>query len=320
MPLVALDELYAYANDHDYAIGQFNVSNLEFTQAVLEAAAEMNAPVILGASSSAIEYAGLETLSAIVRTAAEEVPIPVVLHLDHGSTHQQVFECIDAGFTSVMIDGSHAPIDENIRITREVADYAHEFGVTVEAELGRLGGIEDTIAVDARDACLTDPDEAERFVLESECDALAVAVGTSHGAYKFKEEARLDFDRITTIKKRVGIPLVLHGASGVPKDIVDKFIAYGGEISDAKGVPDEAYRKAIENGINKINIDTDLRLAFSASVRQTLAETPGLFDPRKILAAPREAVRELVKHKIGLFGSANRGVKTDMLLAASKTS
>jgi fructose-bisphosphate aldolase class II len=205
-----------------------------------------------------------------------------------------------------MIDGSGQPLDENIRITREVAEYAHKRNVTVEAELGRLGGIEDHVNVDAKDAFLTDPDEAERFIAEGHCDALAVAVGTSHGAYKFKGESKLDFARISVIKRRLGIPLVLHGASGVPTELIDKLNKYGGKMSGAKGVPDDAYRQAIECGINKINIDTDLRLAFVVAVRQVMAEKPDIFDPRKILGPARSAVNAVIKEKMKLFGSAGK--------------
>ncbi len=306
MPLVPLREVYAEANRDYFAIGQFNVSNMEFTQAVIKTAAELGSPVILGASKDAVKYAGAYNLVAMVKAEADRVNIPIALHLDHGPSFELVKECIEAGFTSVMIDGSHHPLEGNIKVTKEVADYAHKYDVTVEAELGRLGGIEDDIKVDAKDAFLTDPDEAERFVAESGCDALAVAVGTSHGAYKFKDEVKLDFDRIETIKKRLGIPLVLHGASGVPKEITEKLKKYGGQIADAKGVPDEAYRNAISRGINKINIDTDLRLAFTASVRKTLTEKPELFDPRKILGQARDDIIEVVRHKIQLLGSAGK--------------
>jgi len=306
MPLVPLKDVYADANKKRYAIGQFNVNNLEFLQAVLEVAEEKKSPVIVAASSSAIKYAGLDYLMAMVRTGAEKIAAPVALHLDHGADLEQVVMCVDAGFTSVMIDGSHGTLDENIKITRAAADYAHRRGVTVEAELGRLGGIEDDVNVDDREAFLTDPDEAEKFVHESDCDALAVAVGTSHGAYKFKAEAKLDIDRIAVIKKRLGIPLVLHGASGVPKELLDKLVKFGGEMPGAKGVPDEAYKKAIAAGINKINIDTDLRMAFVGAMRQVLVEQPKVFDPRKILGPARQAVKDIVRQKVELFGSAGR--------------
>jgi len=306
MPLVSLRQIYAEANKEYYAIGQFNVSNLEFTQAVLEAAEETKSPVIIGVSSSGVEYAGVHNLVAMIKAGADRTDVPVVLHLDHGPSFDMAVECIKAGFTSVMIDGSHFPLEENIRITREVVDFAHKYNVTVEAELGRLGGIEDDIKVDAKDACLTDPADAQTFMEQTDCDALAVAVGTSHGAYKFKEATKLDFDRISKIKKLLGKPLVLHGASGVSSEVTTKLKKYGGEITDAKGVPDEAYRLAIKNGINKINIDTDLRLAFTASVRQTFSEQPELFDPRKILGPTRDALKQVVKQKIELFGSTGR--------------
>jgi len=306
MPLTTLEKVYADANEKYYAIGQFNVNNLELAQAALQAAAELNSPIIMAASTNAIKYAGLETLTAIIRIAAESTSVPVILHLDHGTDLDDIKSCITAGFTSVMIDASHHPLDENIRLTREAADYAHAHNVTVEAELGRLGGIEDDVSVSEKDALLTDPDEAERFVEESKCDALAVAVGTSHGAYKFKGDAKIDFERIRTIKGRLGIPLVLHGASGVPQELTAKITQYGGSIPGAKGVPDDAYRTAVKCGINKINIDTDLRLAFTAALRQVLSEHPEAFDPRKLLGPARDAVKDIIKQKMKLFGSADR--------------
>ncbi len=306
MPLVHLNDVYTDANKNYYAIGQFNVSNLEFTQAVIESADELNSPVILGVSTSGVSYAGAENLVQLVKAMANKINVPVALHLDHGTSFDEVVNCIQAGFTSVMIDGSHHSLDDNIKLTKKVSDFAHKYNVTVEAELGRLGGIEDNIKVDAKDAFLTDPDEALRFMKESGCDSLAIAVGTSHGAYKFKNKAKLDFERIKVIKEMLNIPLVLHGASGVPQNLISKLKEFGGTIADAKGVPDEAYQQAIKNGINKINIDTDLRLAFTASIRETLTNQPELFDPRKILGPTREALKEIIKQKIQLFGSANK--------------
>ncbi len=306
MPLVPLDKAYADANAKFYAIGQFNISNLEFIQAVVEAAVELKSPAIIAASSSAIKYAGIHNLVAMASTIAKDVPVPIALHLDHGATVEDAVACVDAGFTSVMIDGSHHPLEENIRLTKEVAEYAHKKGVTVEAELGRLGGIEDDVNVDERDAVLTDPDEAEQFVKGSGCDALAVAVGTSHGAYKFKSKAKLDFERMDVIKKRLNIPLVLHGASGVPADLVEKLNRFGGKMAGAKGVPDEAYSKAVAAGINKINIDTDLRIAFTGALRELFADKPEVFDPRKIIGAGRTAVKEIIKHKMNVIGSAGK--------------
>lgn len=306
MPLVSLLEMYKPANEQRYAIGQFNVNNLEFIQSALEAAEELKSPIILAASTSAIKYAGFEYLVNIVRTGSSKMTAPVALHLDHGATIDDARKCIDGGFTSVMIDASKESFEENIRITKEVVKLAHPKNIAVEAELGRLGGIEDKVVVSEKEAILTNPDEAVRFVKETGCDALAVAVGTSHGAYKFKGEAKLAFDRIEEIKKRVKIPLVLHGASGVGKDLLDKAQKYGAKLPGAKGVPDEAYKKAISLGINKINIDTDLRLAWVGAVREVLAIKPEEFDPRKILGPAREAVKRVVIEKMKLFGSVGK--------------
>ena len=306
MPLLSLIEMYEPANENHYAIGQFNVNNLEFIQAALEAAEELKSPIILAASTGAIKYAGLEYLVNIVRTGAARMTAPVALHLDHGATIEDAAKCIEGGFTSVMIDASHFPLEENIRITKEVVRMAHPKNIAVEAELGRLGGIEDNISVSEKEAILTDPVQAEQFVRETGCDALAVAVGTSHGAYKFKAEVRLAFDRIDEIKKRVKIPLVLHGASGVGRELLEKAEKFGAKLPGAKGVPDEAYTQAISLGINKINIDTDLRLAWVGAVREVLAVKPEEFDPRKILGPARDAVKKVVMAKMKLFGSAGK--------------
>jgi fructose-bisphosphate aldolase, class II len=306
MPLLSLIEMYRPANEKKYAIGQFNVNNLEFIQAALEAAEELKSPIILAASTGAIKYAGFEYLVNIVRTGAGRMTVPVALHLDHGATIEDAVKCIEGGFTSVMIDASHFPLEENIRITKEVVRLAHPKNIAVEAELGRLGGIEDNISVSEKEAILTDPAQAEQFVRETGCDALAVAVGTSHGAYKFKGEARLAFERIDDIKKRVKIPLVLHGASGVGRELLEKAEKYGAKLPGAKGVPDEAYTQAISLGINKINIDTDLRLAWVGAVREVLAVKPEEFDPRKILGPARDAVKKVVMAKMKLFGSAGK--------------
>jgi len=307
MPLASLREMYKPANAQKYAIGQFNVNNLEFVQSALEAAQEMNSPIILAASTSALKYAGFDYLINIVRTGSAKLTVPVALHLDHGASSDDAKKCIDGGFTSVMIDASHETFEENMRITREVVKMAHPKNIAVEAELGRLGGIEDDVKVSEREAFLTDPKQAEQFVKETGCDALAVAVGTSHGAYKFKGEAKLAFDRIEDIKKRVGIPLVLHGASGVGQELLDRAQKYGAKLPGAKGVPDEAYKTAISLGINKINIDTDLRLAWVGAVREVLANKPEEFDPRKILGPAREAVKKVIIGKMQLFGSAGKG-------------
>jgi fructose-bisphosphate aldolase class II len=306
MPLEILGKMYEKANREYYAIGQFNFSNLEFLQAAVEAAEEMKSPVIVALSAGAIKYGGIKNLVALTRTMAEQVSVPVALHLDHGEKLDDIKRCVDAGFTSVMIDGSHHSLDENIALTKQAAEYAHGRGITVEAELGRLGGIEDDINVDERDARLTDPTEAVRFVKESGCDALAVAVGTSHGAYKFKGENRIDFDRIKTIKGLLGIPLVLHGASSVDAQSVAQINEYGGKIDGAKGLDAESYAKAIKNGINKVNIDTDLRLKWTAVLRKIMHDKPGEFDPRKFLGPARDAVKEIIKEKMKLLQSAGK--------------
>lgn len=306
MPLEILGKMYEKANREYYAIGQFNFSNLEFLQAAVEAAEEMKSPVIVALSTGAIKYGGIKNLVALTRTMAEQVSVPVALHLDHGEKLDDIKRCVDAGFTSVMIDGSHHSLDENIALTKQAAEYAHGKGITVEAELGRLGGIEDDINVDERDARLTDPTEAVRFVKESGCDALAVAVGTSHGAYKFKGENRIDFDRIKTIKGLLGIPLVLHGASSVDAQSVAQINEYGGKIDGAKGLDAESYAKAIKNGINKVNIDTDLRLKWTAVLRKIMHDKPGEFDPRKFLGPARDAVKEIIKEKMKLLQSAGK--------------
>ena len=303
MPLSMLKEMYPDAVKKYYAIGQFNVNNLEFVQAALEAAEEMKSPIIIAASISAVKYAGMNYLINIVKAGAGAVSVPVALHLDHGQTFDDAKMCIDAGFTSVMIDGSHFPFEENIRVTREVADYAAPFGIQVEAELGRLGGIEDDISVDERDSRMTDPDEAVEFVEKSKCDSLAIAIGTSHGAYKFKGDVILALDRIEKIKQKLNMPLVMHGSSGVLQDMVEKCNKFGGDIKGAKGVDDESVKKAVSLGINKVNIDTDLRLAWTATVREMLADKPENFDPRKYLGPAREAVKQVIKHKIEVLGS-----------------
>lgn len=306
MPLAMLKEMYPDAVEKRYAIGAFNVNNLEFIQAALEAAEKMKSPIILAASSGAQKYAGIDYLVNMVRTGAAMVSVPVALNLDHGADFKSAKRSIDAGFTAVMIDGSHHPFDENIRLTREVVDYAAAKGVCVEAELGMLGGIEDDVNVDEKDARLTDPNEAVEFVERSGCDSLAVAIGTSHGAYKFKGANVLAFDRIKEIKSLLNMPLVMHGSSNVDQDMVAKCNKYGADIKGARGVDDESVRKAISLGINKVNIDTDLRIAFTAFVREALAENPSNIDPRKILGPAREAVKEVIMKKMQVLGCAGR--------------
>jgi fructose-bisphosphate aldolase class II len=303
--LVTNKDLLVLARRKGYGVGAFNVNNLETVLAVAEAATEEKSPAIVAVTPSAIKYAGLPCLSRIVKTAAESSPVPMSLHLDHGEDFETVSKCVAGGFTSVMIDGSHLKFEENIALTRKVVDLAHPKGVSVEAELGRLAGIEEK-TVEEKEAILTDPDSAEEFVSRTGVDALAVAVGTSHGAYKFKAEAKLDFERLETISGKISLPLVLHGASSVPAWIIEKAAKYGAELGGAKGIPEDHIIRAISLGIAKINIDTDLRLAFTATVREVLANQPREFDPRKILGPAKEAMKEVVRGKMRLFGSSGK--------------
>ena len=303
--LVTNKDLLVPARRKGYAVGAFNVNNLETVLAVAEAATEEKSPAIIAVTPSAIKYAGLPYLSKIVKTAAESSSVPMSLHLDHGEDYETVSKCVGAGFTSVMIDGSHLKFEENIALTKKVVDLARPKGVSVEAELGRLAGIEEK-TVEEKEAILTDPDSAKEFVSRTGVDALAVAVGTSHGAYKFKAEAKLDFERLKVISRKISQPLVLHGASSVPAWLIEKAAKYGAELGGAKGIPEEHIKKAISLGIAKINIDTDLRLAFTAAVREVLANQPKEFDPRKILGPAKEAMKEVVKGKTRLFGSSGK--------------
>ena len=309
MPLVTTKEMFEKSMKEGFAIGAFNVNNMELVQGIVDAAAENNSPVILQASSSAIKYARINYLLKMVQAAVEEHPnIPIVIHLDHGPDFETCKMCIDNGFTSVMFDGSKYDFEENVRLTKEVVDYAHAHGVVVEAELGKLAGIEDEVNVSENDAIYTDPAQAEEFVRRTGCDSLAVAIGTSHGAYKFKGEAKLRFDILKQIKERIpNTPIVLHGASTVIPELVDMCNQYGGDIPGAKGVPDELLHEASLSGVSKINVDTDLRLALTAGIRKVLTEEPSVFDPRKYLIPARELVKETVSHKIrDVFGSANK--------------
>jgi len=303
--LVTNRDLLFPAMREAYAVGAFNISNLESLLAVAEAAIQEKSPVIVAVTPSSIKYAGLAYIEKIVKTAAESAPVPMSLHLDHGKDVETVSKCIEAGFTSVMIDGSHLKFEENVALTKRVVDLAHPKGVSVEAELGRLAGVEES-TVEEREAVLTDPKAAREFVERTGVDALAVAIGTSHGAYKFKGEPKLDFERLRLIREKVSIPLVLHGASSVPAWIIEKAVKYGAELSGAKGIPEEHIRKAISFGIAKINIDTDLRLAFTATIREFLVNSPKEFDPRKILGSAKEAMKEVVKSKMRLFGSSGK--------------
>ncbi len=309
MALVTTKEMFEKSMKEGFAIGAFNVNNMEIIQAIVDAASEANSPVILQASASAIKYAGIEYLMKMVEAATIVHPnVPIAIHLDHGPDFETCKMCIDAGFTSVMIDGSKYDFEENVRVTKEVVDYAHSKGVVVEAELGKLAGIEDEVNVDAKDAMYTDPEQAEEFVKRTGCDSLAIAIGTSHGAYKFKGEAKLRFDILKEIKDRIPeTPIVLHGASSVIPKLVEMCNEYGGDIPGAKGVPDEILMEAGKLGVSKINVDTDLRLAMTAGIRKVFVEEPNAFDPRKYLTPARELIKETVKHKmVNVFGSSDK--------------
>ena len=307
--LVTTKEMFNKSMREGFAIGAFNVNNMEFIQAIVEAAANQKSPVILQASSSAIKYAKINYLMKMVEAATEEHPeIPIAIHLDHGPDFETCKMCVDAGFTSIMFDGSKYDFEENIRLTKEVVDYAHSKGVVVEAELGKLAGVEDDVNVADSDAMYTDPSEAEEFVKRTGCDSLAIAIGTSHGAYKFKGEAKLRFDILQKIKEKIpNTPIVLHGASTVIPEFVEQCNKYGADIPGAKGVPDEILHTASTSGVSKINVDTDLRLAMTASIRKVFSEEPSVFDPRKYLKPSRELIRETVEHKMkDVFGSSNK--------------
>jgi fructose-bisphosphate aldolase class II len=303
--LVTNKDLMVPARKNGYAVGAFNVQNLESISAIAEAATEEKSPVIMQITPSVIKYAGLAYISNLVKTAAQLAPVPVAMHLDHGDSFETAVKCIDAGFSSVMIDGSFLDFEGNVDVTKRVVSVAHPKGVSVEAELGKLAGVEER-SVAEKDAILTDPDSAVEFVEKTGVDTLAVAIGTSHGAYKFKSEAKLDLERLKTISEKISIPLVLHGASSVPQGIVEKANKYGAELSGAKGIPETEIQKAIRLGIAKINIDTDLRLAFTATVREALTNSPKNFDPRKILGPARDAMKEVAKGKMRLFGSSGK--------------
>ncbi len=299
MPLVTSADMFQKAYKGKYAVGAFNVNNMEIIQGIVDAAKEEQAPLILQVSAGARKYAKPIYLRKLVDAAVEDSGLPVVLHLDHGEDFEICKACIDDGFTSVMIDGSKYPFEENISLTKKVVDYAHSKGVVVEGELGKLAGIEDNIKVSGREAAFTDPDEAVEFVERTGIDSLAIAIGTSHGAYKFKGEPMLDFERLQKINGLLPeFPLVLHGASTVLPEFVDLCNKYGGNIPGARGVPEDMLQKAGKMGVCKINIDTDLRLALTAAVRKHLTENPSDFDPRKYLGPAREAIKQMVAHKM----------------------
>jgi fructose-bisphosphate aldolase, class II len=302
--LVTNKKVLSIASAEGYGVGAFNINNMEILQAIAETANEEKSPVIIASSPSAIKYAGLEYITSMVKAAAKTFPsIPMTLHLDHGKDVETAAMCINGGFTSVMIDASLLNFEENIAMTKKVVELARPKGVSVEAELGKLVSHEST---SQDESPYTDPDTAVEFVERTGVDALAVAIGTSHGAYKFKGDPKLDFERLKAIRSKVDVPLVLHGASGVPSWVVEKATKYGAELSGAKGIPDEHIKHAVSLGIAKINIDTDLRLAFTGAVREVLVTTPKVFDPRKILGPAKENMKKLVQEKMRLFGSAGK--------------
>lgn len=310
MPLVTTKEMFAKAYKEGYAIGAFNVNNMEMIQAIVEAANECRSPVILQVSAGARKYANPIYLRHLVQAAAETTDIPIAMHLDHGADFDICKDSIDSGFTSVMIDASSKPWEENIAVTRKVVEYAHAHGVTVEAELGKLAGVEDDVKVDAKDALFTSPDEVEEFTARTGIDSLAIAIGTSHGAYKFKpgQDPKLRLDILEEISRRLpDFPIVLHGASSVPQDKVAIVNQFGGSMPDAIGIPESELQKAAKMAVCKINIDSDLRVAFTAAIRKHFSEFPSHFDPRQYLGDARTMMKEMVKHKIiNVLGSANK--------------
>lgn len=299
MPLVDTKEMFKKAYEGHYAVGAFNVNNMEIIQGIVEGAIQEKAPLILQVSAGARKYAKHIYLTKLVEAAVEDTGLPICLHLDHGADFEICRDCVDGGFTSVMIDGSKYPFEENIELTKRVVDYAHSKGVVVEAELGKLAGVEDAVKVNAKDATYTDPDQAVEFVERTGVDSLAIAIGTSHGAYKFKGKPELDFARLEKISDLLpGFPLVLHGASTVIPSFVEECNKYGGKLDGAQGVPEDMLLKAGKFGVCKINIDTDLRLAMTASIRKYFAEHPGDFDPRQYLGPARDAIKAMVAHKM----------------------
>lgn len=301
MALVTSKEMFQKAYDGGYAIGAFNVNNMEIIQGITEAAKEVNAPLILQVSSGARKYANHTYLTKLVEAAIIETDLPICLHLDHGDTFELCKSCIDGGFTSVMIDGSHHSFEDNIKLTKQVVEYAHAHGVTVEGELGRLAGIEDDVNVSAEDASYTRPEEVEEFVSKTGVDSLAIAIGTSHGAYKFKpgQKPQLRFDILKEVEKRLpGFPIVLHGASSVIPEYVKMINENGGNMPDAIGIPEDMLREAARSAVCKINIDSDLRLAMTGTIRKYFAENPSHFDPRQYLSPARAAIKDLVRNKL----------------------
>ncbi|WP_126939042.1 class II fructose-1,6-bisphosphate aldolase [Veillonella sp. VA142] len=308
MPLVSTKEMFEKAYVGGYAIGAFNVNDMEIIQGIVDAAKVEQAPLILQVSAGARKYAKPVYLTKLVEAALIDTDLPIALHLDHGDDFEICKDCIDSGFTSVMIDGSKHPFEKNVELTARVVEYAHKHGVVVEGELGRLAGVEDDVNVSEKDALFTDPEEAAEFVRLTGVDSLAIAIGTSHGAYKFKGTPYLDFGRLQRVGELLpNFPIVLHGASSVPQAFVEKCNSFGGAIPGAQGVPEEMLRKAATMAVCKINIDTDLRLAMTASIREVLANNPAEFDPRKYLGPGREAIQAMVQHKIkNVLGCNNK--------------
>ena len=299
MAIVTTKEMFKKAYEGGYAIGAFNVNNMEIIQGITEGAKMENAPVILQVSAGARKYAKHVYLMKMIEAAVADTDLPIAVHLDHGPDFETCKSCSDGGFSSVMIDGSHFSFEENIAVTKKVVEYAHDHGVVVEAELGRLAGVEDDVKVSAEDSSYTQPDEVEEFVTRTGCDSLAIAIGTSHGAYKFKGEPKLRFDILEEVGRRLpGFPIVLHGASSVIPEYVEMINQYGGKMPGAQGVPEDMLRKAASMAVCKINIDSDLRLAFTGLVRKHFAEHPDHFDPRQYLTDARNGIREMVRHKI----------------------
>ena len=293
------------AHKMNYAVGHFNINNMEILQGIVQAAENLKSPVVIATSEGGIKYAGINFLHDLTRTASELARVPLGLHLDHGKDMNLIKRCIRLGYSSVMIDASHYDFEQNIKLTKQVVKLAHKKGVAVEAELGTIGGTEDLVS--AKNIIYTDPEKAKEFVNRTGCDFLAVAIGTSHGAYKFQGTGKLKIDLLKEIKKFTKIPLVLHGASEVPRNIVKLAEKYGAKLGAVRGVPDGQVKLAVKNGINKINTDTDLRIAFDAAVRKVIKEQPKVFDPRKIMSPARELITKVVEHRIKVFGSVNKG-------------
>lgn len=304
MTVVSMKQLLEKANKKNYAVGAFNVNDMEIAEAVVRAAEAQKSPVIVQTSEGAIAYAGLKVLFEIVKTVIEDSKIPAAIHLDHGRNMDIIKKCIKIGYTSVMIDASHFEFDENIKLTKKVVRLAQKKNVSVEAELGTIGGAEESVV--SRKIIYTEPSAAKEFIDSTGVDALAIAIGTSHGAFKFAGKAKLDINRLKQIKALVKTPLVLHGASCVPQDLLARAKKFGAKIENAEGVPDSQISLAVKNGINKINTDTDLRLAFTEAVRETLSKKPEEFDPRKILGPARDSIQKIVEHRMKLFGSSKQ--------------